>query len=1791
MRPTTIAILCWTLLVSSSIAAETEYSIGVAKEDITPNYPIRLHGFGGRRTESEGITQPIWAKALAIGSDDQQPAILFAVDNLGVRMAMVDEVARRLKEKAGIKRERIALTFTHSHTTPKTSGSADTIFSSPIPPEHQQRIDRYTAELTDALERVALAALADRKPAQLAWAVGKVGFAKNRRTENGPVDHDLPMLIVKDAGGSIRAIYVTYACHCVTLSDNKISGDWAGYAQEAIEKNHPGAVALVSIGCGSDSNPDSGVTGDNIAVAAEQGAQIAAEVDRLLRGELKPLAGQIAAELKTIDLPLGERPSRGELEKLSAEDSPAGYNAKFQLAKLERGEQLLSAIEYPIQTWVFGDDLAMVFLGGEICVDYSIRLKQLLNANRLWLHGYANDFCCYIPSERLVREGGYGGGAEVVYFALPATLQAGLEQKIVDEVLRQVPPGFHRSIDSRQTSTTQPTSANDALAAIQTHDDFVVEIMAAEPLIASPVAIDFGPNGELYVAEMMDYGRNVEDDFKPSGRVKVLADRDQDGHFDRATVLVDGLRFPTDVKAWRKGVIVCDAPDVIYLEDTDGDGIADVRKTLLTGFETHNAQARVNSLRWGLDNWLYGSCGLFGGRIRSSSGAELELGASDFRFRPESGQIELVTGRTQQGRARNDWGDWFGCENGSLCDHYPLANHYLARNPHAVPPATEVSVLGGDHPNRLFPAGQLVLFQLSGPPGRPTAACGLEIYRDNLLGSEFAGNAFVAEPVNQLVHRRVLERRGATFLGERAANERQREFLTSTDHWFRPVQIRTGPDGCLWIVDMCRYVIEHPRFLPPETLRSIDPLAGQSSGRIFRVRPRNTPPRPILKLDQLDTAGLVAALDSPNGPQRDLAQQILVERGDKSAVAEMALLLTKSEYPEVRLQVLCTLDGLNALSVDFLLSALSDGHAGVRRHAIRLSEQFVDEFPALRAAVIDFADDKDPQVQLQLAYTLGELRDESASKVLADLAWQHHEDPYLFAAVVSSVGSGNARAVLRSILTADKPSLPPNLRSLASMIATKLGDEACRDEALTLLSRSADGKMTTAQLTLLADILLSADAPRRSAEGKQVEPPPAVASVLAHARRVIEDGADDIQKTIAALRIVATTSPEEVDLSDALSNMLGPRHAPDVHEAAVNIAAQMPATIAGELLLENWSGYTPALRAQVMETFMSRDDLLPQLLDAISRGEVKASQIDALQRQRLIAHGDRAIRAAASAAFNGGINADRKKVLESYAQSARLPGNAGHGRELFQKVCASCHRLEDHGYAVGPDLAALTSRMPSALLEAVLDPNRAVDERYQTYLAVTEDGRTYTGILSNETAVSITLKEQQGKEHTLLRNSLETIVNGGDSLMPEGYEKDFSVSDLADLLAYMASCGAPAKTLSGNRPELVRPNAAGAVWLLASNCQVRGGDITFETPFQNIGMWHREADHLVWDVEVDGKRLYDVYLEWACDDGSAGSKLTIDGFDTPVQFAVTGTGGWNSYRTKRIGQAMLSPGRNRIVVRPDGEPSQALLDLRGIYLVASADSKSNEADSDPAAPADAATAVTQLVDGLAVGTKKEYDRIPRIWEHAIAAGKRNDSAELQRLLLVSLPEIDAPAQHWQVVVIGGGIVNGLTMQGSWPGRRIAELLRGNSSFEERWDRLVTLSAKMADDESVPAGTRYDALRILGTQPFEAVGTQLTKYLRSDSVDLQMGAVSGLGDVEDERATTALLAEFGRYARVNRELAFGALVRTEERCAALLNALESSSISQDLLDPAQIRRLLTHENDQLRTRAKTIIQKE
>jgi putative membrane-bound dehydrogenase-like protein len=1816
-------------------------SVGVARVDVTPDYPVRLSGFLGRNNESEGVRQKIHAKALAFGSDNTSSAVLIAVDNLAIPDRMVTELAARLEKKAGLDPRRLAVTFTHTHTAPMLSGVLPTLFGKPIPPEHQENIDRYTRELADRLEQVALAALRDRQPARLSWGVGKVDLAINRRTKDGPVDHELPVLVVRDLAGKIRAIYLSYACHCVTLSDNRISGDWAGYAQEHIERLHPGAVALVSAGCGADSNPRSGVTGDKGDVAEAQGIEFATEIERLLKEQMRPVTGPITTHLERIDLAFDKLPTREEFAEKGKLQDPVGFHARTQLARLDRGEALRERISYPIQTWTFGDSLAMVFLPGEVVVDYSLRLKRELDSRRLWINAYSNDAPCYIPSERILKEGGYEGGGAMVYYDQPTKLAAGLEQQIVDAVRRQIgekfkapvvsakdgsPRSNRAPVNSAKSQGAQPLSPVQSLAAMRTKPGLTVELVAAEPLVASPVAIDFGPDGKLWIAEMTDYPLGLDGNYQPGGRVRMLESSRGDGHFDKASVFLDGIPFPTGVTVWRKGVLVCAAPDILYAEDTNGDGKADQVRKLFSGFGTDNFQARVNSLEYGLDGWVYGSCGLFGGQITNDAGKPVvALGDRDFRIKPDEGIIEPATGRTQQGRVRDDWDNWFGCDNSNLGRHYPLADQYLRRNPHFAPEGLSTSVPEGPDPNRVYPLGRLQLFKLSGPAGRATAACGLGIYRDDLLGSDYRGNAFTCEPVNLVVHRMLLEPQGFAFTGRRAADELQSEFVASADNWFRPVQARTGPDGALWIVDMYRYIIEHPRWIPPEDLVNVDVRAGHDMGRIYRVRPQNRQLRPWVRLDRLDANGLVGALDSPNGWQRDMAAQILVWNNEQTVTRPLEVLVAKGKHPETRLSALCVLDRLGRLRSELIGPLLTDAHAGIRRHSVRLAERFVNVDPTLGPALIRLAHDAEPQVRLQLACSLGEWRDPRAGAALVTLLLQDPGDPVLVSAFFSSLRAVTIAEVIARVLQKENhEGLAPRRLEQLFGVAAALGDKPTLSKIVADVCAPRQGKIEDWQLTALTGIY---DALQRRGRNVELLVDNEGRLRMAETARLglteINSQTSSESRLTAEINLLSrVASPDDqaalrqTMIEDYLPKFLAPDRSPALQAAAASALGRLGGDEAAHALTAGWRTYTPALKTQVIDLLLSRESWQTHLLET-----VVPTEIDATRRQRLLSSRIDAVRNLAEQRFAGAPSPDRKQVLDDYRDVAGLNGDRERGRAVFLKSCSACHWLDNAGHSVGPDLAVVANKTPQYLLQEILDPNRNVDSRYVSYIAVTKQGRTLTGLLSAESAGSITLKGQEGKLEVILRSDLEELASSTESLMPVGLEKDLSKQNLADLIAYLNVVGPRSKPFAGNSPELLRP-ARGRVALLATNAEIFGDAICFETPFRNIGYWHGAKDHVVWTIELERPGQFGVWLDWACDDSIAGNPFTLSAGNEELHGTVPGTGGWDRYQQRRIGQITLPAGTWRVSLYPEGRLNGALMDLRGVYLaelgttpdfVAVDERRPDKSDS----PADAANVARQILDDsrpvpqrealirdhldqtaplvaamtidLAPDPKEEYRRIPWIWRVAIAAGRKNETDSLRKLLDASLPKIDEPLRDWQAVVVGGGIINGVSQQGVWPLERMQELLKDQPELTKRWRQMLAQAAKMADDEKIPTGTRYDALRIIPLAGWKLRGDQLMKYLKPGVNDeLQMGAISGASDVDAPEVGRHLADGLGHFSPGNRSLAIGALLRTEARTASLVEALEQKRLKvADLKDP-QVQKLRKLKDEKLRSRALKVL---
>jgi putative membrane-bound dehydrogenase-like protein len=1082
-----------------------------------------------------------------------------------------------------------------------------------------------------------------------------------------------------------------------------------------------------------------------------------------------------------------------------------------------------------------------------------------------------------------------------------------------------------------------PASPAEALGTFRLPAGLHLELVAAEPLVQSPVAIDWAFEdrasqgaGKLWVCEMRDYPSGTDGHFKPGGRITALEDLDGDGRYDQATPFLDGLPFPTGVMAWRKGVLICAAPEVFYAEDSDGDGRADVKTVLFRGFATENYQARVNGLSYGLDNWVYGANGLIGGTIRGHrTGREVVLGGRDFRFRPDTGHFEPASGLTQQGRVRDDWGQWFGGNNSIWIQHYPMPDRYARRNPLVAAPEPAVYVPRDPDDRRLYPAGRAAeRFNHPESAGQVTSACSPLIHRDPYLGVAYLGNAFICEPVHNLVHREVLRADGVTFAGHRAEGERSTEFLASTDPWSRPVQVRTGPDGALYVVDMYRHVIEHPRWISPDRLATLDVRAGADRGRIYRVVRDDGPPRPIPALGRLSTAELARAIDSPNGLIRDAAQRLLVHRGDASVAPSLADLARSSPRPEARMQALRTLDGLGLLAAGPILAALVDPHPGVREQAIGLAESWLGRDPAMGPALLAPAGDPEIRVRYQLALSLGEWDDPRAGRALGQLAVAGAPDRWIRAAVLSSSARWPGE-VLSVVLAADLDA--PRRSSLVEPLVATLGG-AGNPSAVSGLIEACVGPVGDVpppwRLATLAGLLDSAERSEGlalSLRSRSDRLRPAFEA----ARALALDERASAEDRASALRLLGRDGASLDAYLGRLADLLGPRHPWAVQSAALGRLARLRDDRVPARILDHWSGLGPALRGLALDAILARPSWTPALLSALESGSVRPGEVGAAHRQRLLSVSDAVLRLRAETLLAAGPA--RREVVEAYRPALGRTGEPARGEATFGRLCAGCHQVGEMGQPVGPDLQALTDTSPEALAVAILDPNREVDARYLGYSAATRDGRVFSGLIASETGNAITLKRQDGQADVILRADLVELKDSGRSLMPEGLERDLSPADLADLLAYLDASNRP-RAVPGNRPEVIAPALDGSIRLEARAASIFGPTLTFEAPFGNLGDWRSPTDRASWTFRVDRPSTFTMAMDYACDDGSAGNTFLARVNSSESRGVVGGTGSWSSYRSLFVREIALPAGTHRLEVRPAGPIRNALIDLRAVTL-------------------------------------------------------------------------------------------------------------------------------------------------------------------------------------------------------------------------------------------------------------------
>ena len=585
-----------------------------------------------------------------------------------------------------------------------------------------------------------------------------------------------------------------------------------------------------------------------------------------------------------------------------------------------------------------------------------------------------------------------------------------------------------------------PKSPSDSLKAMELQNGFRAELVASEPSIHDPVAVDFDENGRMFVVQLPRYNAYAVKDFQPQGSIAVLEDADNDGHYERSSLFASGLSYPTAIACWDGGVLVGDAPDLLYLKDTDGDDQADVKRVILTGFGRDKAgEAHLNSFRWGFDNRFHFSTNLSGGDVRAVQAKKskaVSVRSRGILLDPrDMSQFERTSGGGQHGMSMDDFGRKFVCANSVPAQTLIYDDRYLARNPHLAAPNAAVNIAPDGKFTKLYrispPEPWRALrtklrssgrFRGSDEGGKPfgffTGATGITIYRGDAWPPEYRGNLIVGDVANNLIYRAKLEPDGVGVVARRDSQAKfpKAEFLASRDIWFRPVQFANAPDGSLFVLDMHRALIEGAAFLPPEFLPFLNVMGGHDRGRIYRIVPPGFQHRAAPKLGKASTAELVALLEHPNGWHRDTASRLLYQRQDKTAAAGLRKLARESASPVGRATALHSLNGLGMLGEPDVLRALEDPDPKVRIQAVRLAEAFAADSAEVRAFLIAMTStEKQPSVRYQLAFSLGGFRSSRRNQALAKLAIEEAANPWLRLAIQSSLADG-AEQVLQTLL-------------------------------------------------------------------------------------------------------------------------------------------------------------------------------------------------------------------------------------------------------------------------------------------------------------------------------------------------------------------------------------------------------------------------------------------------------------------------------------------------------------------------------------------------------------------------------------------------------------------------------------------------------------------------------------------------------------------------------------------------------------------------------------------------------
>jgi len=969
-----------------------------------------------------------------------------------------------------------------------------------------------------------------------------------------------------------------------------------------------------------------------------------------------------------------------------------------------------------------------------------------------------------------------------------------------------------------------PLSPEQAVAKMTVPSGFSVEVVAAEPDIVNPVAMTFDEKGRIWVTESFEYPR-----FEPGpgrDRIKVLEDTDQDGKIDKVTIFAEGLNIPSGIAVGYGGVWVANAPDILFLQDTDGDLKADKREVVVTGFGRTDTHELPNSLTWGPDGYLYGLNGVFNHSHVKHRGEEFKFTCAMFRIDPRTREFELFCEGTS-----NPWGIAFD-PNGQAFVSACVIDHLWH--------LTETGYYhrqGGPYPEHTWKIGSIVNHK-----HQMAAYCGIEYFDSDAYPQEYRDCLYMGNIHGGCVNVDVLQRDGSTYFAKPRP-----DFVTANDIWHMPVAQKTGPDGCLYVLDW------YDRYHCYQDARARPGDVDRLKGRLYRVRYENTPRAQPFDLTKESDDQLIARLASPNRFYRDQAQRVLSERASTDAIPKLeAVVLDESASQKTRLHALWALIGARQLREAFTLTLLSHDHPQLRRWAVRYQGTIASDNPQIAQRVGDLADDVSPDVRLQVAIlapqvdylptvpTLLEVLHHSPKdKLIPHIVWQNlhpqleHQTPeYLTLMQQAPYAQSEAalsllpRAAGRILST---PGLPvEHVASLVKLLASQPGQAkqlaACLERiAAQTQSRELTGERLAQLKSELAESLSQVIQAGVKHPGYYHAANLALAWNDSQAMKIVPQvfasANQPTDRRVAALdAMLSAGHPQATDMvTRYLQSSSQDR---DEIGRVIQTLGKSDSQVIATLLLEQLETLSAENRPKAIEVLLQRPAWTLMLLSQIESGKLPKDILSVNQLQRLVSTSSSEVGeriAAIYGTIRSGRDPSRTFIV---AKMRRLvtsgEGDPHRGIEVYNKLCGQCHKLHGKGQEVGPEITVNGRGNLEQLLSNVFDPSLVIGKDYQAVNVLTVDGRVLSGLLVEDSPSRVVLKLQGGKLETIARDDVDAMKTSDTSLMPEGIEKQLSQEEILDLFAYLTLTKPPedpnAELISGagtvDPQSIVLPSSA-----------------------------------------------------------------------------------------------------------------------------------------------------------------------------------------------------------------------------------------------------------------------------------------------------------------------------------------------------------------------------------------------